>query len=177
MRYFLALLVLASAAMAQIPHIGDIDFYGLRKIAPEKVLSVTGLGRGSSLPASKGDVEEAIEKIADVVQARVEAVCCDGKDAALFIGIEERGAPHAAFRSEPDGDAALPQDLLNSYNQYLAAVTRAAARGNTAEDLTSGHSVMDDPGASALQSGFVKFAAEHVSALHDVLHNGAEAEQ
>lgn len=177
MRYFLALLAVASAAPAQIPHIGDIDFYGLHKIAPEKVLSVTGLGRGASLPASKGDVEDAIEKIADVVQARVEAVCCDGKDAAFFIGIEERGAPHPAFRSEPFGDAALPRDMLDTYNQYLSAVTRAAARGDTAEDLTSGHSVMDDPGASALQSRFVTLAAGHLSALHDVLHNCSEAEQ
>ncbi len=107
----------------------------------------------------------------------MEAVCCDGKDAALFIGIEERGAPHAAFRSEPSGEAALPQDLLDSYQQYLAAVTRAAARGNTSEDLTSGHSVMDDPEASALQRQFVTFASEHLNALHEVLHNCSEAEQ
>jgi hypothetical protein len=173
----LALLALAHVAPAQIPHVGDIDFYGLRKVTAEKILSVTGLGRGSSLPASKGDVEDAIEKISDVVQARVEAVCCDGKDAALFIGIEERGSPHAAFRSEPSGDAALPRDLLNSYQQYLSAVTRAAARGNTAEDLTSGHSVMDDQAASALQARFVTFAGEHLNILHDALHNSSEAEQ
>jgi hypothetical protein len=177
MRQFLALLVFATLARAQMPHVGDINFYGLHKIAAEKILSVTGLKPGAALPGSKGDIEDSIEKIADVVQARVEAICCDGPNAALFIGIEERGAPHAAFRSEPAGEAALPQDLLDAYQQFLAAVSRAAARGNTSEDLTSGHSVMDDPEASALQPQFVTFASEHLNTLRDVLHNGSEADQ
>jgi hypothetical protein len=112
-----------------------------------------------------------------VVQARVEAVCCQGNTAALFIGIEERGAPHAAFRSEPAGDAALPQDLLDAYRQFLTALTRAAARGNTTEDLTSGHSVLDDADASALQPQFVTFASEHLNTLHEVLRNGSDADQ
>jgi hypothetical protein len=182
MRHFLALLTqvglaLAVPAPAQIPHIGEIDFYGLRKVTAEKVLGVTGLRIGASLPASKGDVEDAIEKIPGVVEARVEAVCCDGKDAAIFIGIEERGAPHAAFRSEPPGEAALPGELLDSYQQYLAAVTRAAARGNTSEDLTSGHSLMDDPGARALQARFVDFASGNLSVLRECLHSCPDADQ
>jgi len=177
MRLFLALLALAAAAPAQIPHIGDINFYGLRKVTAQKILSGAGLAHGGSLPASKGDIEDAITKIPDVVQARIEAVCCDGKDAALFIGIEERGAPHAAFRSEPSGDAELPRDLLDEYQQYLQAVTRAAAHGNTGEDLTSGHSVMDDPAVSALQSTFVTFASGHLAVLREVLHSCPDEEQ
>ena len=177
MRQFLALLAFATLSQAQMPHIGDINFYGLHKVTAEKILSATGLKPGGSLPGSRGDLEDAIEKISDVTQARVEAVCCEGNTAALFIGIEERGAPHAAFRSEPAGDAALPQDLLDAYQQYLAAVTRAAARGNTTEDLTSGHSVLDDADASALQPQFVTFASEHLNTLHDVLHNGADADR
>ena len=177
MRQFLALLALATLSRAQMPHIGDINFYGLHKVTAEKILSATGLRPGGSLPGSRGDLEDAVEKITDVVQARVEAVCCEGNAAALFIGIEERGAPHAAFRSEPAGEAALPQELLDAYQQFLAAIARAAARGNTTEDLTSGHSVLDDAGASALQPQFVTFAAEHLNALREVLHNGPDADQ
>lgn len=177
MRHFLALLTFATFTQAQMPHIGDINFYGLHKVNAEKILSATGLKPGGSLPASKGDMEDAIEKLSDVVQGRVEAVCCDGNNAALFIGIEERGAPHAAFRSEPSGEAAVPQVLLDTYQQFLTAMSRAAAQGNTFEDLTSGHSVMDDPEAKALQAQFVTFASEHVSMLHDALHNCSEFEQ
>jgi hypothetical protein len=177
MRQFLALLAFATLSRAQMPHIGDINFYGLHKVTAEKILGATSLRPGGSLPGSRGDLEDAIEKISDVVQARVEAVCCDGDTAALFIGIEERGAPHAAFRSEPAGEAALPQDLLDAYQQYLTAVTRAAARGNATEDLTSGHSVPDDAEASALQPQFVTFASEHPNTLREVLRNGSDADQ
>jgi hypothetical protein len=177
MRQFLALLAFATLARAQMPHIGDINFYGLHKVTVEKILSATGLRPGGSLPGSRGDLEDAVEKISDVVQARVEAVCCEGNTAALFIGIEERGATHAAFRSEPAGEAALPQDLLDAYRQFLTAVTRAAARGNTTEDLTSGHSVLDDADASALQPQFVTFASEHLNTLHELLHNGSDPDQ
>jgi hypothetical protein len=164
-------------ARAQMPHVGDINFSGLRKVTAEKILSVTHLSPGGSLPASKGDLEDSVERVPDVVQARVEAVCCDGKTAALFIGIEERGAAHAAFRSEPAGEAALPQPLLDAYQKFLTAVTRAAARDNTTEDLTSGHSVMDDPDARALQPRLSAFAAENSPLLREVLRNCSEAEQ
>jgi len=177
MKQFLALLALAALAHSQIPRVGDINFYGLRKVTAEKILSATGLKTGASLPGSRGDLEDSIAKISDVVQARVEAVCCDGNAAALFIGVEERGAPHAAFRSEPAGEAALPQDLLDSYQRFLTAVARAAARGNTNEDLTSGHSVMDDADAGALQPQFVAFASEHLNLLQEVLRNSPEADQ
>jgi hypothetical protein len=177
MRQFLALMVFAALAHAQMPRVGDINFYGLHKVGAEKILNATRLAPGGSLPGSKGDLEDSIEKLSDVVQARVEAICCEGNHAALFIGIEERGAPHAAFRSEPSGDAVLPQPLLDAYQRFLTAVTRAAARGNTAEDLTSGHSVMDDPEARALQPQLAAFAGEHPELLQQALHNSSEADR
>jgi len=159
---------------AQVPHTGDINFYGLHKVTPEEILKATGMQTGGPLPPSRGALEDKLEQMSGVVEARVTAVCCQGDRAALFIGIEERGAPHAAFRSEPSGDATLPQDLLDRYQQFLTAVSRAAARGNTAEDLTAGHSMMDDPAARAIQAGFVKLAAAHLDTLRSALHNGSD---
>jgi HEAT repeats len=177
MRQILALLAFATLAHSQMPHLAEINFYGLHKVSAEKILSATHLSPGGSLPASKGDLEDAIERVPDVVQARVEAVCCEGNTAALFIGIEERGAAHAAFRSEPAGGPSLPQPLVETYRHFLSAVTRAAAHGNTSEDLTSGHSVMDDPDARALQPQFGTFAAGHLPQLHEVLRNCSEPDQ
>jgi hypothetical protein len=161
-------------ADAQIPQTGDINFYGLHKVTAAEILQATGLKTGGPLPRSRGDLEDKLEQMSNVVQARVTAVCCQGDRAALFIGIEERGAPHASFRSEPSGEATLPQDLLDRYQQFLTAVARAAARGNTAEDLTAGHSMMDDPAARAFQAGFVEFAAKHLDTLRSALHNGSD---
>ena len=61
MREFLALLALATLSRAQMPHIGDINFYGLHKVTAEKILSATGLRPGGPLPGSRGDLEDAIE--------------------------------------------------------------------------------------------------------------------
>src|SRR5664279_4424379 len=86
-------------AVGQSPKIGDINFYGLRKLSPDKILSAADLKSGGALPASKGDLEDRLELIAGVAAARVEAVCCEGANATLFIGIEEKGAAH--FNTRP----------------------------------------------------------------------------
>jgi hypothetical protein len=174
---FLVGALLVSAAAAQIPRIGDINLYGFRKVNPERVLSTAQVRPGDRLPASKGDVEDAIEKIPGVVLARLEGVCCEGQDAILFIGIEERGAPRPSFRSPPAGNATLPPELIETYNNFLAAVAKAAARGRATEDLTAGHSVMDDPEARAFQPRFVAFAADHLDWLREVLRKGPEPEE
>ena len=163
--------------MAQAPRIGDIDYYGLRKVTAEKIQSVTGLRKGGTLAASKGDIEDQIDKIPGVVLVRVEALCCEGTSVNLFIGIEEKGAPHPAFHSPPEGAAALPREILDTYASFLSAVARAVARGNTTEDLTAGYSQMDDPEARAFQPRFLDFAADHFDWLRDVLRNSADAGQ
>ena len=171
------MLAAVSAAVAQAPAIGEIDFYGLHKITAEHILRVLHVKTGDPLPPSKGDLEDALEKIPGVVVGRVDAVCCEGPRATLFIGIEERGAPHASFRSEPAGEATLPEDLLSSYRQFVTAVERAASRGETAEDLTAGHPMMADANARAFEQDFISFATSHLDQLRAVLRNAAEADQ
>ncbi len=172
-----ALLAVVCAASAQAPVVGEINFYGLRKVTPERVLSTLHLKQGESLPPSRGDLEDALENIPGVVLGRVEAVCCEGNQAALFIGVEERGGPHASLRTPPTGEATLPQDLVDTYAQFVKAVQRAAARGNTAEDLSAGQSMMDAPEVRELQLQFVAFATAHLDQLRDVLRNSADSDQ
>jgi hypothetical protein len=157
--------------------VGDIDFYGLRKVTAERILSALELKSGDPLPASKADLEDRISKVPGVAMARVEAVCCEGPDVTLFMGIEEKGAPLPALRTAPAGSATLPQELTDTYRNFLTAVARAAARGNAGEDLTAGHSMMADPEARAAQEQFISFAADHVQLLRDVLRNAAEPDE
>jgi hypothetical protein len=169
--------ILCAAAYAQAPVIGDINVYGLRGAPADRLLAAVKLSSGDPIPRSKGDLEERIADLPDIVLARVEAVCCEGPRTILFIGVEERGAPHTSFRTEPTGEAVLPDDLSDSYRQFLTAVQRAASRGAASEDLTAGHSLMADPSARALQDRFAAFASEHLDVLRDVLRNGSDAEQ
>ena len=164
-------------AAAQAPLVGDINFYGLHKITPERVLNAAKLKSGSPLPPSKGAIEDTIAEIPGVLLARVEAVCCDGQEAILFVGVEEKGAPHAAFRSAPAGEATLPREWMDAYQQFLTAVQRAASLGNAVEDLSAGHSMMADPEARAYQEEFVTYAREHVDLLRNVLRTASEPDQ
>ena len=174
----LQILVLAAvSAAAQPPKVGDINFYGLRRQAADKLLKAVDLQQGAALPPSKGDLEEKLEAVPGVVAARVEAVCCEGADAILFIGIEERGGPHFETRGAPAGSAALPEELSTDYHDFLAAVERAAREGAADEDYTTGEPRMADPAAHSLQDRFAAFAAANLELLRDVLRNGPEPEQ
>ena len=165
------------SAAAQAPKIGDINFYGLRKLTPEKILSTLGLKSGAPLPSSKGDLEDRLELMPGVAAARVEAVCCDGPNAILFIGVEERGSTHFGTRPAPAGTASLPEDVMAAYREYMGAVERAAHLGNAAEDLTAGESHIADIPARLFEDRLSGLAADRLDVLRDVLRNGAEADE
>ena len=161
-----------------IPKIGHIEYYGIHKLSTGRIARALGVKTGDPLPPSKGNLEEKLDRVPDVVQARVEAVCC-GEDGAaiLFVGIEEKGAAHFAFRSPPAGNAVLPDEVSANYQKMVAAVADAARRGSTAEDLTQGHALAADPDARALEEGFADYARDHLELVRDVLRNSAEDEQ
>lgn len=177
MRKFLLAAVAVVSAAGQAPTIGDINFYGLRRQTEDKLLKTAGIESGGRLPGSKGDLEERLEASSGVVAARVEAVCCDGAHAILFIGIEERGAPHFDTRPAPSGPAVLPDDLLGDYREFLNAVQRAASRGAAAEDFSTGEPRMADPAARAFENRFAAFASDNLELLREVLRNASEPEQ
>lgn len=168
----------AMLASAQVPQVGEIELYGLRKLREASVRRALDVRPGDLLPPSRGDLEERLEGINGVVRARVEAVCCEEGKAVLFVGLEERGAPHFAFRSHPSGAAGLlPEEILKTYTELLAALEAAARRGSTAEDLTRGHSLMADPTARELQERFTGLAAEHLELLRKVLRESSDARE
>ena len=158
------LLALAASLAAQAPNVRNINFYGLHKITAERALREAKLRAGDPLPGSRGDLEDRLAKIPGVIAARVEAVCCEGKDTDVFIGIEERGGPHVAFRSDPTGTAALPEEIKAAYSDYLGAVTRAGSARSSGETHAS-------------EQKFVEFAQDHADRLREVLRNAAEPAQ
>lgn len=177
MKFIFLSLLSATVLCAQAPRVGDIEFYGLHKLSDQKLLHAVHLNVGDPLPPSKGDLEDELEKIPGVVLARVEAVCCENGQPTLYIGIEEKGAPHLAFRTAPTGDTVLPDDVVEVYHQFLDAVRDAAHRGSTAEDLTTGHSLMADQNARLLQFQFADYAGAHLQNVRDVLRDADDEDQ
>ncbi len=161
----------------QVPKIAVLDFYGLHKVSENKVRQVLGAREGDPLPASKGDAEERLDAISGVVESHLEAVCCEHGNSILYVGIEEKGAPHFELRDPPDGDMMLSAELTSTYRRFTDAASTAMHNGSTEEDLTEGYSRMADPASRAVQDMFPELARIHFLELRDVLRNSADEDQ
>ncbi len=174
---FLLLIVSGALCAQSTPRIGRIEFYGLRKVPEAKVRKALGVVEGDPLPRSKGNVEERLAAVPGIVEAHLEASCCDEGKIMLYVGVEERGAPHFDLRTPPEADLELPAEITTAYHEFLTAVNEAVRRNSTAEDLTQGHSLMADPDSRDIQLKFVTLASAHFDELSKVLHESGDDEQ
>jgi len=159
------------------PRIGVIDFYGLGKIQEARVRKTLGVAEGDLLPSSKGDTEERLDQLPGIVESHLEAVCCDRGKIILYVGVEEKGAPHFDLRDAPESSVSLPGNITAAYRDLLDAVGAAIRRGSAAEDLTHGHSLLADPLAREIQEKFPEIAKDHLKELRDVLRNSQDEDQ
>ena len=159
------------------PRIGVIDFYGLNRVPEARVRKAVGVTEGDFLPSSKGDAEERLDQIPGIVESHLEAVCCDAGKMILYIGVEEKGAPHFDLRDAPESAVTLPESITAAYRELLDALSAATRRGTTAEDLTRGHVLMADPLAREIQEKFPEIAKDHLRELRDVLRNSQDEDQ
>jgi HEAT repeats len=164
---WLALLAAGSLA-AQVPGVHEINLYGLRKVTPEAVRRASRLQSGEPLPPSKIDMEERIAAVPGVRSARVEAVCCQGKDVTAFVGIEETSGPHVVFHPLPFGSATLPQELIAAYQQFLAALRQRTRLGKGESRPPR------DPVMVEIEEKFTSFATEHLAELRTALHDDSD---
>lgn len=155
------------------PRIGIIDFYGLHKIPESKVRQALGVREGDALPPSKGDTEERIDAISGIVESHLEAVCCEGGQMILYVGIEEKGAPHFELRDAPEAEIQLPEDITTTYRRFLAA----SQQGQAGEDLTQGHVLSSNPAAREIQEQFTPVVKEYLGDLRHVLRDSGDEEQ
>jgi hypothetical protein len=129
------------------------------------------------MPPSKGDAEAKVDQISGVVESHLEAVCCDNGQTILYVGIEEKGAPHFDLREPPEREVALPEEIVSAYNRFLEAAQAASRRGSTEEDLTHGHPLMADGAARAIQEMFPALADQYRFQIVDVLRNSDDEAQ
>jgi hypothetical protein len=170
-------LFFSALAAAQAPRIGIIDFYGLHKIPEAKVRQTLGVREGDPLPPSKGDLEDRLADLQGVVESHLEAVCCGAGSAILYVGIEEKGAPHFELRDAPDGSLKLPDEINTAYQNFLQASSAALRLDEDRDDLTQGHRLSANVETRALQQQFIPLAKDHLKELRDVLRNASDEEQ
>lgn len=158
------------------PHIGAIEIYGVRKVPIQKIEKALGVRTGDILP-SREDAEDRINKVNNVLVSRVEAACCTGHDMILYVGVEERDAPHMEFHPDPSGDVKLAPGLLADYRRFLDEVEDSIRAKNADEDLTHGYSLMADPDCRRIQTAFIPVVAADLPNIANVVRQSADPEQ
>ncbi len=159
------------------PRIGAIEIYGARKSSVKKIRSALGVSEGDALPVSRQDAEDRIAKISGVVASRIEAACCEDGKMVLYVGVEEKDAPHFEFRPAPNGDAMLPDEIVKNYRAFLDAVAASIRRHDADEDLTNGYSLMADQDCRELQEAFLPMLARNLAIVDQVLRESGNSEQ
>lgn len=158
--------------------IGVVDFYGLHHLSQGDVQRALGIAAGDTVVAdSLAPALRRLRAIPGVTDAALAPVCCepDGRW-ALFVGIEERGAPRLALDPAPQGAVRLPDDVVQLGRAFDDSLMAAVRRGEAAEHDSGGHAFFDAPALTAIQHRFLAVAAASLPMLVDVLHHSSDAE-
>jgi hypothetical protein len=175
----LALAPVGSVAADEL-QIGIIDFYGLRKLSPQKARHALTFKEGDTIellepsPALR-ESEQRLEALRAVAHARAVTVCCDNGKAIIYVGIEEKGAPAIQFRDAPQGSEQLPEDIVQAGEEFSRALSAAVEAGNAGEDDSEGHALARDPAMRAPQEAFIMYAQHESELLRQVLRNSSRA--
>ncbi len=172
----LALVCLIARAEDITPRVGSIEVYGARKVSVEKIKIALGANPGDLLP-SREDAEGRIDKLSGVVASRVEAACCEAHGTILYIGVQERDAPHVEYHPAPAGNVALPLALDEQYRALLNTVSESIRGRNNDEDLTNGYSLMADVDCREIQQSFIPLVEQNLALIDHVLRESADPEQ
>lgn len=174
---FLALALPLFAANDDItPKIGVIEIYGVHKVSSKKILEALGAHEGGPLP-SREDAEDRIDKVSGIVASRIEAACCNDRGTILYVGVQEKDAPHFNFQPAPAGTVDLPVALVDNYHTFLDTVADSIHTPTVDEDLTNGYSLMSDSACRDLQQAFIPQVAANLSLLDRAVRQSGDPEE
>ena len=167
----------AGTALGQLPRVGIIDLYGLRKTNPQQVRDALGIAVGDSITAvSLFELPARLAALPGIASASVDPVCCEDGKTMLYVGVAEDSAPALELRAPPNGATRLTPDVIQAGVAFDDAHTRAIMRGFMKEDVSQGHSLMADSTARMIQLQFVPLAAKHLDTLRKVLRTSSDAD-
>lgn len=167
-----------AAAWAQFPPVAVIDYFGQDSLDVESLRGALRIRIGDALPESFDAAQRRLASVPGVARGVIEPVCCsENGGTILYVGIRREGQAELRWRDPPAGTDSLPEVVVRTYGQFMDAVENAVRRGDTADDLSEGHSLMADPAARALQRRFVELARQHRPRLRRVLRNSSDAGQ
>ena len=179
MRLLSLFLISLLPVLAQAPKVSSIDFYGLQHMKEDRLRKALGFKPGDSLPASKADIEEQLEQVSPAscgrtwkrsAASRMEASRCT----SALRSAAGRISNCAMHRT---GHPPCPATVMENYDRFLRVVGAASQAGEAAEDLTSGHSMMENREARGLQELFVGYAGLYPKELAAAVRTAADEHQ
>ena len=164
---------------AQSDTIGIIDFYGSFGLDPNDLRKKMGIKEGDAL--AKIDQEAIIKNLKTlpgIKQAHLATVCCDEKGRSiLFVGVSDEAAPPSPYHKPPTANITLPLELIDAGARFSELIREGIIKGESGEDQSQGHSLMEYAPARAVQEKFAGYAEKYFILLQNVLKNSSNPEQ
>ncbi len=179
----LAFSLLTSAVHSQESlTIGIIDFYGLRAITEDEVRALLPFKEGDLATRHDPNFELELAEALGISRVKIDVTCCSEPGVAIaYIGIEEIPVLGLEYHSPPTGGALLPQEILETSDEFDAIIMAAIQSGEAfdlSEDWSEGHAMaMKFPELQALQESYIVYAEQYHEQVLEVLRNSANSEQ
>jgi len=183
-----------------LPRIGLVEFYGLKEVRREDLLSVIRLGRGdwvpvnfdarvgekelrqafeipdgATLPQNEGDIIRRIKSLKGVRDAKLAAICCEAdRTTTLFVGIQETPVAGFEYRKSGQKPIVLPPAIVSVYDGFTEALSEAVRKGNAREDDSDGHSLFSDEKLQKFTREFVAYARDNTPLLAEVMSESSD---
>jgi len=160
--------------------IGSIEFFGYAGLDLKAVQAALPIRVGDSFlpadwPAEKEQIKQAVTHVTGHEPTNTALVCCnpDG-NYYLFIGLQGKSSKAFAYNPAPTGSIRLPTEALDLYDQAMAALSDAVARGDNGEDDSQGYMLANDPKERALDLKMREYALHHEDLIRQVLKSSSD---
>ena len=176
----LFLLLLYKQVSGQSEIIGIIDFYGRGNLSEKDLRKAMTIKEGDSVNYLEKDIQiKKLKTIPGIKQADIAYICCETTkgQSIVYIGISKNESIPFSYRETPVDTATLPKEIIETYNQFETVLIEAITKGESGEDRSQGHSLMNYAPARVIQERFIDYAARYLQKLKEVLKKSSEAEQ
>jgi hypothetical protein len=179
---FVLSICVAVQAHAQTFEIGIVDFFGLGNLPESEVRAALTLEEGDTMSiedmrAARSASENRIEQLPDVAEAQIALVCCEQQRMIVYVGVRRTGEASMNLRAAPTGQASLAPEIVAAGQDFSKALSDSVRRGDTAEDVSQGHSMAkNDQAVRAVQERFLIFARDPAP-LRNVLREASDPQQ
>ena len=161
--------------------IGAIEFYGYAGLNVDQIRSRLPFKEGDSV-SKAGAIKDGINKVLKSITGRpatdVEPVCCDPQGKLLiYVGLPGTSVVPAKFNPIPKGKFHFAPDVVELYDQTMAASRAAILKGNSSEDNSQGFALSSEPALRAKELAVRTYASEHEKLILKVLKSSGDAKQ